>query len=246
MKNLLLIAALCSGGCSLIQNDLGFDYSFDAQEVKQSLGQGVTMMTLPTVACTPGANPDPCLALAAQVPPTSGSKLACVNNQCTATAEFSIPQKVDLRMAKTPVPDAVLNFAIDRVSVSKIAYWVQNNTLTVDTPKVDIYVAPESVMDAKAAGATLVGSVASLPKMSKACGDAPDTADPAAKMGQTVCDMMLTGPGQEALAGFVKNFKTAPFNIIAHATLVAKGGETVPSGDIHLFVRPTVRFSIIK
>jgi hypothetical protein len=246
MRNLLLIAALCSGGCSLIQNDLGFDYSFDPQELKQSLGQGVTTMMLPTVACTPQQMPDPCLALATQVPPSSGSKLECVNNQCQATAEFSIPQKIDLRNAQTPVPEGVLNFAIDRVTISRISYWAMNNTLNIDTPPVDIYVAPDGAQDEKAAGAVKLGSVASLPRMSKACGDTRNSDDPAAKAGQTVCNMMVTGPGQDALAGFVKNFKTAPFTIIAHATLTAKGGESVPSGDIHLFVRPVVRFSIIK
>ncbi len=246
MRVLLLAAALVTGGCGLIQNDIGFDYSFDAQEFMKSLGMGATTSMVPVVACTPGAMPDPCLAVAAQIPATSGNKVSCVNNQCQATAEFSLPQKIDLRQAKTPVPNEVLNFAIDHVTISKIAYWAMKNTLTITTPPIEIYVAPEAATDEKDAKAVLLGSVASLPANSRACGDTPDAADPAAKMGQTVCDMMLTEPGKTALAEYVKNFKTTPFKIIAHATLTAKGGESVPSGDIDLFVRPTVRFSIIK
>jgi len=247
MRYLLAAAALYVGGCSLIQgSDIGFDYSFDPQEFMQSLGDGVTTSTLPTVACTPGAMPDPCDAVATQVPAQSGNQIACTNNQCTATADFSLPQKVDLRSAKTPVPNEVITFAIDRVSVSKIAYWAMNNTINVDTPPFEIYVGPEAAVDQKDPKAVLLGSVASLPAGSKACGDTPDPGDPAAKMGQTVCDMALTQAGQAALAEYVKNFKTAPFKIIAHATLTAKGGESVPKGTIDLFVRPTVRFSIIK
>ncbi|HUS62984.1 MAG TPA: hypothetical protein VMZ28_00525, partial [Kofleriaceae bacterium] len=237
-----------SAACNIIDsNGIHVDYAFDPQEFKQSIGDEKVPQTLPTVACTPGATPDPCVPVMAMIPPNSGT-VACdgAKQQCAATFEISLPQTIDLRMAMTPLPSEAVQFGINNAEIRRIAYWVSTNTLTVATPALDIYVAPETAKDEKDPKAVKLGSVASLPAKSRACADPQNNDDPMAKMGQMVCDIPLTVDGQKALADHVKAFKTAPFKIIARATIKADGGTAVPAGTIDFFVRPTVRLSILK
>jgi hypothetical protein len=236
---------LAQAGCGLIP-PLFYDYSFDAQQVMQSLGDGSgSSQALPSTPCTAGMQPDVCAQLATQIPPNSGS-LTCEGGMCVATAHVRAPIPVDLRQAKTPVPDGVAQFAIDRVTVAKVAYWVVSNSINIDTPNIDLFVGPDSATDEMSPGAVKLGTVASLPAKSKVCGDAKDTAEPANQQGHTVCNMPLTEAGQNALAGFIKNYKQAPFKLLVHATIRATGGTPTPSGAIDLFVRPTVRFHILR
>jgi hypothetical protein len=227
-----------AGGCGLIP-PVNYDYSFDPKEVMQSLGDGSgSAQALPTVMC-PATS---CTTV--QIPPNSGM-VACENGVCTATAHVRAAIPVDLRNAKTPVPEDVVRFGIDRVTIAKVAYWVTQNSLNVATPPLDLYVGPEAAADEMSAGVTQLGSVASLPAKSKDCADPRDGNEPAAA-GFTACDMPLTAAGQEALAGFIKNYKTAPFKLLVHGQIKAAGGTPTPSGAIDLFVRPTVRFAILK
>jgi hypothetical protein len=254
MKRLALFSAsaallAASAACNIIDsNGIHVDYAFDPQEFKQSIGDDkVAPQTLPTVACTPGMAPDPCAAVTAMIPPNSGT-VACdgAKMQCAATTEISLPQTIDLRMAMTPIPSEAVQFGINNAEIRRIAYWVATNTLNVATPALEIFVAPETAKDEKDPKAVKLGSVASLPAKSRACTDPQNNDDPMAKMGQMVCDMPLTVDGQKALAEFIKAFKTAPFKIIARATIKAEGGTPVPAGTIDFFVRPTVRLSILK
>lgn len=238
---------LCASGCNLIDtNGVHIGYSFDPQEFKQSVGSGGSPMTLPTVACTPGAMPDPCAQAGAQLPPDSAT-VSCDGAQksCVATVELRLPQTIDLRNAQTPLPDDATRFGIDAVAIDHVAYWGANS-LNVATPPVDLYVAAEAAKDETDPSAVKLGSVAPIPASSGRCGDPADTEDPAAKSGQMVCDMPLTDAGQKALAGFVKNFRSEPFKLIVRATITAKGGDPIPEGSLDLFVRPSVTLSILK
>jgi hypothetical protein len=234
--------AVALSGCDALK----YDYAFDARSFNQSIGDDKSMAKLPMVACTPGNSPDPCAAVASQLPPGSGT-IACDAGlkQCVATTEISLVQPVDLSKAQTPLPDAVLQFGINKVEIEQIAYWMTNNTLNVTTPQVNLYVAAQSAKDIHDPTAVALGSVAPLPAKSQACADPVDPKGDAAAAGQRVCDVPLTEAGKTALAGLAKNYKT-PFNLIIDATLMAKGGEPLPAGSLGLTVRPTIAIYILR
>jgi len=141
----------------------------------------------------------------------------------------------------------VVQFGISRVEIKNIAYWAMQNTLTVATPKVDLYIASASAKDEHDPSAVLLGSVAPLPAKSTSCTDPADTDSKiaSASKGTKACDVQLTTDGETALGNFAKNYKT-PFQIIVHTILTATGGEPIPAGLIDLWVDPVVTFVIVK
>jgi len=241
------LSALLSG-CSLLgQAGLNIGYSFDPQEFKQSIGQeGGPTNTLPTIACTPGASPDPCAAAQSTLPPQAMSSCDSASSACVAQVIVRLPQQIDLRQAMTPVPSQAVEFGIGAVAIDKVNYWAASNTLNVATPPIDVYVAAATAKDETDATAVKLGSIASLPAKSRACGDPQDPHDAATQQGNTVCSMPITSAGQAALSQFIKNYKTSPFQLIVRATLVARGGTPIPAGTIDVFVRPSVTLSILK
>ena len=83
-----------------------------------------------------------------------------------------------------------------------------------------------------------------MPARSNACGDPAYAPGDSKASGAPVCSAPLAAAGQSALAGFVKDYKT-PFQIIAHAVIVAKPGDPIPSGAITFSARPTVGLKIL-
>lgn len=241
----LLVVAV--GGCGLVKsNALSYDYAFDPpQQFMEKLGDANTMATVPTMACDPNASPDPCAALQSSVP-MGAAVMECeaASSTCVAVADVRLLYPIDLSMQNLPGP--VVQYGADSVSIEKVAYWVMTNTVNVALPPIDLYVAPAAAKDENDSRAVQIGSVASLPAKSTACADArDDKGDPAAPTGATVCDVKLTPAGELALSGFVKDYKT-PFQLIAHAKLVAHAGDPLPTGTLNFFVRPTVSFSVLK
>ena len=159
-----------------------------------------------------------------------------------------LPQLIDLRTAQTALPSDAVQFGISAVAIDRIAYWVAagGNTLNVATPPFDLWVAPQTAMDEHDPSAVKVGSVASLPAGSDACGDMVDSKGDGMAGAQRVCDVPLTTAGQAALQGYIKNYKTAPFNLIVASTFTAHAGEPIPAGMLDFFVRPSVTLSILK
>jgi hypothetical protein len=240
-----LVAAFLVGGCSLINSKtFSYDYAFDPQEFSKKLGDEKVMQNVPAMACDPNAAMDVCAQLQAGLPATA-STLQCdpASKMCIAVVELSLPYKVDLSMAMTPLPADVVQYGANAVSIDKVAYWIMTNTVNVTLPPVDLYVASAAAKDQNDPSAVKIGSVAS--PHGATCGDTVDTkGDPAAGTA-VVCDVSLTDAGQAALATFVKSYKT-PFQLIAHTRFTVPAGQPLPTGTLDFFVRPTVAFSILK
>lgn len=249
------VAALVAAGgaCNLVDSKgVHIGYSFDAQHFTENVGDpNQPSQTLPNVACTPGAMPDPCALAASQLPAAyaKDTTVACDagTKKCAAQTVVRLAQVIDLRNAMTPVPEQAVNLGIDSVAIDRIAYWVVKNSLNVDTPPFDVYVAPQAAKDEHDPKAVKLGSVAPLPAGMTACADPVDQkGDPMAPSGTRVCDMPLTADGQAALGEYIKNYKSAPFQIIVAATVHAAGGMPVPSGTLDFYVRPSVTLSVLK
>jgi hypothetical protein len=238
------LLALLVGGCGLINSNLfSVDYSFDVQHFMASVGdKSQPSETVPIIGCDPTAAVDVCAAT--PLPSSTMAHLACdaASSRCVALAEVRLPYPIDLSQQMLPV--SVVQYTVDGVSIKKIAYWV-SNMLNVAVPEVDLYVAPSAAKDETDPDATLVGSMAMLPAGNSACADALDSKGDSNAGGGVVCDLKLTDSGKSALAGFVKAYQT-PFQFIAHATIIARGGDPLPAGSIDYYVHPSVSFSILK
>lgn len=251
MRSLALLAtALSLSGCSLIDSSgIHVEYSFDSQAFVIDLGDNGSN-TVPSVPCQP--MPDSCAQMTG--PPVTNAMIsfACdPTTHCQARLELRKALPIDLRNAMTPVPQEAVQFGISVVDLEKIDYWVVPPTngkqqLNVATPPFELYVAPMSAKDEHDSQATLLGTVGPLAAGSTTCTDPVDTRPTSQVAPAKVCTVPLTGAGKDALGGFVKNFKNAPFQIIAHTVVTVAAGSPLPSGTLDFFVQPTVALSIIK
>jgi hypothetical protein len=231
---LLALGAFASG-CNLIgSNGLNVNYDLQPQEYAQDFGS--TMGTFPTVSCAMGGD-----ALCQQVPVPSGAAASCdpATMNCVLTQDVRLTQQVNLSQEQG-FPSSVANSsAIDHVTVGAVHYWTPTNTLTIDTPPIDIYVGSQSVMTENDAGAVKLGTLPTLPAGTRtSCGSgAPGTAD-------SKCDLPLTDAGKAELSTLAKDYRT-PFNVLVVAHVRVQGGGPIPAGKLDLFVQPTVTFEIL-
>lgn len=238
------VLTLALGGCALVNaKTASYRYAFEPQPFMEKLGDDKTMVTVPQQPCDPAASPDPC----AQLPAAMGSAatLQCDpgTGRCIAAIEVRLSYPVDLSQRNLPGP--VVQLGAETVDVEKLAYWIMSNTVNVPLPPIDLFVAPAAAKDENDQRAVKLGSIAMLPARSTTCGDPLDREGDAAAGGAAVCDLKLTTPGALALAAFVKDYKT-PFQLIAHARMVARGGDPLPVGRLDFSLRPTVSFSVLN
>jgi hypothetical protein len=239
-----LAAVVAVGGCGLINaKTFSYDYAFDAQQFMAKLADDSVKQTVPTIQCT--TSPDNCAMAQSQLPAGAAAQLVCdsASHDCMAVADLHLAYPVDLSQQKLP-PD-VVQYGASSVTIEKVAYWIVSNTVNVNVPPIDLYVASASAKDEHDVSATKIGSVSGLPMRSSSCVDAADATGDAMAAGARVCDVALTDAGRSALGNFVKNYKT-PFQFIAHTTVTAHAGDPLPAGSVDFYMRPTVSFSILK
>jgi hypothetical protein len=228
------LAALAAG-CNLIgSNGLTVPYDLQAQEYAQDFGN--MMGTVPSIPCAMGGD-----AACSVVPAPMGATASCDTaiQYCQLTEDVHLSQQVNLSQEQG-FPSSVANSSvINRVEVSAVHYWTPTNTLTIDTPPFDIYVGPQSAMNATDPGVKLLGTVPPLPAGSRTrCGSGtPGTAD-------SKCDVPLTDDGKAELATLARDYRT-PFNVLVVAHVTVASGQPFPAGQLDLFVQPTVSFDII-
>jgi hypothetical protein len=237
-------ACLLLAGCNLVNtNTFSVSYSFDPEEYQKSFG--ATMGTFPAVACDP-STADCSQANAALMGSSFTATCDGTARQCKASGDLRLSYPVNLSMQSSFPPEAI-EFGINFVTIEKVKYWVVNNTLTIDTPAIDLYVAPATAKDETMG--TKLGSIAPLHVNGHDAAGHPlcnDTADSDDKsMGSNVCDMQLEKAGVDALANFAKDYKNE-FQIIAHAVVTAKGGDPLPAGMLDFVVRPVIDIGIVK
>jgi hypothetical protein len=249
MNRALLCLAFAAGGCNLIStNSLSIPYTLDVQQFSQTVGDKSTpAASMPKVTCSVDAD---CGAGMVPLPQPMFGSCDTSTKTCKATASVRLPYTVDLSKAMSPLPTQVVQYSIDHVTISKIAYWIDLDSLTGAVPSVDIFVAPAAAKDENDPSAVKVGTVAMLPAKATQCADAVDSAGDRAADSHTVCDVPLDPAGEAALASFIKaaanQSSPVPFQLIAHTEIVVKAGDPIPLGTLQFSVHPTVSFSLLK
>jgi hypothetical protein len=237
--------ALSVGGCGLV-GGIQTDYSFDALTYASPMfGDSSSTDKVPDVDCTPGGA-DVCSVAGATLP-LANLELSCnaTLKKCVASAEVRASEPIDLsKQTENSFPMQAIQFGVEVVEVKRVTYWIETNALNLPTPPIAIYVAPMAAKDETDQRATLLATIATVPAKSTACGDPAYPDGDKKSHGAPVCSAPLPEAGKNALAEFVKDFKT-PFQIIAHTIVVAKPGDPIPSGSISFSARPTVGLKIL-
>lgn len=223
MSNLRLafpLSLALTAACGLISSDIAtikFDlpertYSFDTAKS----GWNLPPATLPEIPCTDDAG---CCTLAmAAVPGINCNMVICEASQCAVKVTVETPpQTVNLKM-EANLGSLNKQSAID-VTVSKISYQVPVNTMNVDLPPVELFVAPDGTTSASDSAAKRFGTLPSIPSMQRDPGTV--TLDPV---------------GQNAFVGFAHNFGT-PFVFIARTSVVVPAGTPLPMGAVEIKIQ---------
>src|SRR4029078_4318978 len=94
----------------------------------------------------------------------------------------------------------------------RVYFDITENSLTVATPPLYLYMGPQSIAAPGDAGAELVGILDPLPP---------------GKTGRV--DVRFEGNGRQVMKRFMDNFHT-PFRVLVSGTLPVHGGEDLPMG----------------
>jgi hypothetical protein len=211
-----------AGGCGLINSDITSikfnlppqHYSFDTAQA----GANLPNAPLPSIDCADDAT---CCSMATLViPGIDCSPIVCdaATNTCALTATIETPpQKVNLK-AQAPELSGFSKQSVIDITVSKISYEITNNTLNVDLPVVELFVAADGATSTGDATAKRFGTTKVIPAM--------DT---------TPGTVTMDAAGQKAIEGFAHNFGT-PFVFLGRTTLLVPGGKPLPSGAIALTI----------
>jgi hypothetical protein len=109
---------------------------------------------------------------------------------------------------------------IVEVTIDSIAYQVDDNTLTVATPELVVYVAPSTVMSPRDPEARMVGTIPPVPAGTE----------------QSERDVEISAAGRQNLALHMGDYMT-PFNLIVGADLTIGEGDPIPEGRLTATVR---------
>lgn len=217
----LCLGALVLSGCGLISSDVtNFDLDFPSKtftvdasgwQVNQTAADGYT-----SNPCDPSQPaPNVCSsAVAIACPMGCTGSCDATSHTCDLSLDVSVHQAIDL-LAEKPELKTINDQPVIHVTVDSLTYQVVDNTLNVDTPAMNVYVAPMAVMDPNDPMAKQIGTIAAVPK------------------GTTVAsmDMMYTDTGKQALVDIMGDFKN-PFNVIVGSTLVLHDHDPVPTGKL--------------
>jgi hypothetical protein len=138
---------------------------------------------------------------------------------CVLHLDIGVYQVIDL-VTEKPELKSINDEPVIKVTIDSLTYRIPQNTLNVDTPQMNVYVAPMSVMDPNDPMAKQVGTIAAV------------------AAGQTVgmADMAYTTGGKQNLIDVMSTYKT-PFNVIVGSDLEIQQGDPVPTGKLDAVVQ---------
>jgi hypothetical protein len=225
-RSLLMVAMTGAFSCGLISSDIATisfnlperTYSFNTNDTGWNSAKAAAFGTAPVIPCSVDADCQAPLTLVGVDP----SFVIC--DQPTQSCAFVItvetpPQTIDIK-SQSPELSRFSNQSLVDVTVSKITYDIDNNSMNVDLPAVELFVAPQGVTTTSDPAATRFGTVPPIP----------------AHMDSKDGNVALDKAGQDAFVGFAHHFGT-PFVFLARSRVVVPGGTPVPMGGLSLTVK---------
>ena len=222
----VVLGVSLAAGCGLISSDVtNFDLMLPDKKftIDASGWQVDTTMTpfnngtLASVSCSTSTV---CSAAVSQVCASDCSGTCDpVASSCVLSLDVSRPLKVDL-LTDEPDLKTINDQPVIKVSIDSVTYAVMSNSLNVDTPEINVYVAPISALKPSDPQAKPIGTIPAISKMT--------TSD-----FQT---LVFTPTGKADLVNIMSTFKT-PFNVLVSSSLVIRAGQMLPTGKLDAVVR---------
>lgn len=216
------VVALLGPGCGLISSDVtNFDLTLpDKNFTIDATGWQVDQAAAATLTSTSCAQaPMVCASAADAVCPEDCTGRCGSAQTCELDLDVGLYQMIDLLREK-PELQSINDEPVIQVTIDSVTYEVTQNTLNVDTPAMEVYVAPMAIMDPKDPLAKHVGTIASVP---------------AGQSLLTPQSLEFTATGKAELVDIMSTFKT-PFNLIVGSTITVKSGTPVPTGRLDAVV----------
>ncbi len=221
-------AAVLGGavGCGLISSNI-FDVTIglSSQTYGHDFGTATTSKA-PTISCP--ASPDPCGALAGQIPGASNGH--CDQTQapavCAADVSVVLPSTVNLSMDSS-FASSVGSKAVRFVHTIDLAYGVNMNTTTFDIPALQLYIGPSGAKLPTDQGVVALGTLQAIPR---------GTLIPAGSQHVTILEGTAA---HDKFAYYVQN-PMVPFVLMVATTKTVRGGDPIPAGKIQLVIKPSI------
>lgn len=217
----LPLSLVLTAACGLVSSDIAsvmFDlpersYSFDTTKA----GWNLPPAMLPSIPCT-----DDATCRAAAPAGVDAGMLFCDTGTSACALKVTVetmPQTINLKMDAQGLGSLNSQSAID-VTINKIQYDVTKNTMNVDLPDVELFVAPNGVTSTSDPQAKRFGTVPSTPS----------------ELTITAGAVTMDPVGQAAFVGFAHNFGT-PFVFIARSVVIVRGGTPIPMGAVDITIK---------
>jgi hypothetical protein len=208
----LAIGVLGLGGCGLIDSDIA-DFSLRLPErdvtVDAADWQLTEEATLPAIDC--GGQPTVCADGVAAVCAADTCSGACGGETCEVVVQVSLWNTFDLA-AESPELREIDGQPLVSVTIERVWYTIDENTLDVDSPELTVYAAPQDVMSPGDPKAQEVGVIEPIP-----AGERPEG------------EVVLTPDGQRILSETMRDYGT-PFNLIVGSQVELAAGDPIPTG----------------
>ncbi|HSD87993.1 MAG TPA: hypothetical protein VLB44_10785, partial [Kofleriaceae bacterium] len=160
----ICLGALALSGCGLISSDVtNFDLtlpekSFSVDASGWQVNQQAADLFLNT-SCA--SAPSICMSVSSTCPMNCTGECSTTTSKCVLHFNVGVYQLIDLVMEK-PELKSINDEPVIKVTIDSLTYRVPQNTLNVDTPQMNVYVAPMSVMDPKDPMAKQIGTIAPI------------------------------------------------------------------------------------
>lgn len=228
IKNAVLaggMALVVAGGCGLISSDVtkvSFDlpaqsYRFDTAQAGWKTPPAASSTTVPFIPCT--ADMDCCSMLVGSLG-IDCSALICdgTSGSCAfAVTVEAPPQQVDLKQS---VPSSLSSQSVIDITVGQITYDVTENSMNVDLPPVQLFIADDGATSTADPSAVLFGTLLSIPK------------------GKTSTGGKVTlAPGAAGAFINIGHHLGTPFTFLARSRVVVPGGAPIPMGALGLTIK---------
>ena len=224
-----LVVAALGAACGLVSSDItkvSFDlppkfYRFDTQQAGWKSTETMKFGTVPAISCTADAD---CCPPAVAALGLDCSSIVCDVPPGTATCAFALtvetpPQTIDLK-AEVPSISSISSQNIIDIAISQITYQVTENSLNVDLPPVDLFLADNGAASTMDPSAVKFGTVPVIPKMTMV------------SEGKVALDQ----PAAKDAFNKIGHHLGTPFVFIARSRVLVAGGTPVPSGALSIIV----------
>jgi hypothetical protein len=220
-----LVLGAATGGCGLIDIPI----TLQTQSYKANFGNASGTVT--AVPCT--MMTDPCTAAANQVAASAAQSGATITGRCdtatsTCTAQVDATVAYPVNLAQDAgFNDGVAGKVVTVVKSISLGYGIPMNSVTIDIPQLDLYIAPQGVTKIPDSRAIFVDKIPAIARrQTRPEGSGTITID-------------TNSPAGAIFVDSIKN-PSKPFTLLVNTKPTVKANDPLPAGQITITVTPKI------